>query len=153
MGNGEPGISRFAGDVLDRPGVRDVVVLIGINDLKGLGQPGAADVLAGYRRLVSAAHARGIRVTGGTLAPDFGHGAYNVAGERTRQEVNAAIRAGGVFDAVAEIDGALRDPADPKRLRPDLDSGDHLHPNDAGYAAMGAVVRGVLAESWRADPS
>jgi lysophospholipase L1-like esterase len=44
-----------------------------------------------------------------------------------------------VYDAVVDFDKALRDPYDPRRLRPDYDSGDHLHPSDEGYAQMAEV--------------
>ncbi|MGK5529109.1 SGNH/GDSL hydrolase family protein [Streptomyces sp. URMC 129] len=139
--NGASGLRRLATDVLPQAGVRTVVVQLGINDI--ILQPRKADagvILTGLRLLADQARAEGLRVVGATLAPFGGHGAYTEELERVRQQVNAAIRAGGVFDAVVDFDAALRDPALPQRLLPRFDSGDGLHPNDAGYAAMAAAV-------------
>ena len=85
-------------------------------------------------------HARGIRVIGGTIAP-FG-GAMMDGPERraTRQAVNRFIRTSRVFDGMVDFDAALRDPANPERLLPAFDSGDHLHPHDPGYQAMADAV-------------
>jgi lysophospholipase L1-like esterase len=89
---------------------------------------------------VARSHARGLRVIGGTLTPFKGCLCYSAREEVTRQAVNDWIRTSGTFDAVVDFDAALRDPDDPKRLLPAYDSGDHLHPGDAGYAAMGNAV-------------
>jgi hypothetical protein len=88
------------------------------------------------------AQARGLRVVGATIPPWKGWPRWTPRREATRQAVNAWIRAGGdgAFTAVADFDAALRDPADPRRLRPAYDSGDHLHPNDAGDAALARAV-------------
>ncbi|MEU0739914.1 SGNH/GDSL hydrolase family protein [Streptomyces sp. NPDC006134] len=133
-------LSRFPRDVLGRTGVRAVVVVLGVNDI--LRHPGAADpdrILDGLRTLVGQAHARGLKVVGATVMPFGGHRGHTAAREAVRQEINAEIRAGRVFDAVADFDKALRDPYDPRRLRSDYDCGDHLHPSDKGYARMGEV--------------
>lgn len=134
------GLSRFQRDVLGRTGVRVVVIDLGVNDI--LRNPGAADpeaILDGLRELVDRAHARGLRVVGATLMPFRGHRGYRDDREDVRRAINAEIRAGGVFDAVADFDKALHDPYDPRRLRADYDSGDHLHPSDRGYARMAEV--------------
>jgi len=154
---------RFGRDVLEQAGVRAVVVLIGINDI---GWPGTAfapadppanveQMIEGYRALIAQGRARGVKVIGGTLIPFRGalHGTpfagyWSPAKEVTRQAVNAWIRDGGEFDAVVDFDAALRDPADPARMLPMYDSGDHLHPGDAGYAAMAAAV--LRDVSWLA---
>lgn len=134
------GVSRFQRDVLGRAGVRAVVIDLGVNDI--LRNPGQADperIVAGLRELVSRAHARGLRVVGATLMPFRGHRGYRDDREAVRQAVNAEIRSGRVFDAVVDFDRALRDPYDPRRLRAEYDSGDHLHPSDEGYARMAEV--------------
>jgi len=145
--------ARFERDVLDQPGVRDVIVLEGINDIgfsaggPRLGEvprPGAgvsaAQIIAGYRQLIAAARARGLRIFGATLLPFQGAGYYSAAGEATREAVNHWIRTSGAFDGVIDFDKVMRDPADPLRLNPAYDSGDHLHPNDAGYQAMANAI-------------
>ncbi|MGV4981296.1 SGNH/GDSL hydrolase family protein [Streptomyces sp. NRAIS4] len=144
-GAGPNALARLDADALDRAGVRVLVVLEGINDIKGT--PTADDVTAyadAYRTLVARAHARGVRVIGVTLTPYRGFPAYTEAREAVRQRVNAFIRTGGTFDAVADADAALRDPADPTRLQPGYDPGDHLHFNDAGMAAVASTVRLAL---------
>jgi lysophospholipase L1-like esterase len=144
-GNGRPaenpsGLSRFQRDVLGRTGVKAVVIDLGVNDI--LKNPGRTDpraVTAGLRRLVERAHARGLRVVGATLMPFLGHRGYSDQRESVRQAINAEIRSGNVFDTYVDFDKALRDPYAPRRLRPDYDSGDHLHPSDEGYARMAEV--------------
>ncbi|MQY38624.1 hypothetical protein SRB17_66370 [Streptomyces sp. RB17] len=144
-GTGPSALARLDTDALDRAGVRVLVVLEGINDIKGT--PTAADVTAyadAYRTLVARAHARGVRVVGVTLTPYRGFSAYTDAREAVRQQVNSFIRTGGAFDAVADADAALRDPADPTRLLPAYDPGDHLHFNDTGMAVVAGEVRQAL---------
>jgi lysophospholipase L1-like esterase len=79
-------------------------------------------------------------VIGATLTPFAGAFAYSDAREAVRKEVNAWIRTAHAFDAVIDFEAATRDPARPDRLLPDYDSGDHLHPSDAGYRAMGQAI-------------
>jgi lysophospholipase L1-like esterase len=144
-GAGPSALARLDADALDRTGVRVLVVLEGINDIKGV--PTADDVsayAAAYRTLVARAHARGVRVVGVTLTPYRGFPAYTAAREAVRQRVNAFIRTGGVFDAVADADAALRDPAEPTRLLPAYDPGDHLHFNDTGMARLAGLVLRAL---------
>ncbi|MER6407692.1 SGNH/GDSL hydrolase family protein [Streptomyces viridosporus] len=134
------GLNRFGRDVLGRPHVRVVVVALGVNDI--LRHPGTADpdrIVAGMNALVAQAHAHGLKVVGATLMPFGGHRGHTDAREAVRQRINAEIRAGRVFDAVVDFDRALRDPYDPRRLRSDYDSGDHLHPSDKGYTRMAEV--------------
>ncbi|MDX3694142.1 SGNH/GDSL hydrolase family protein [Streptomyces europaeiscabiei] len=144
-GNGRPaenpsGLSRFQRDVLGRTGVKAVVIDLGVNDiLKNPGQADPAAITAGLRRLVEQAHARGLRVVGTTLMPFHGHRGYSDQRESVRQAINATIRSGNVFDTYVDFDKALRDPYAPRRLRPDYDSGDHLHPSDKGYEQMAEV--------------
>jgi lysophospholipase L1-like esterase len=139
--------ARFARDALDQAGVRDVIVLEGINDIGTSVGPRHADtgltparIIAGYRDLITQAHARGVRIFGATLLPYQGAGYYSPAGEAIREAVDAWIRTSGAFDGVVDFDAAMRDPANPLRLNPSYDSGDHLHPNDAGYQAMADAI-------------
>ena len=133
--------ARFGRDALDQPGVRDIIVLEGINDIGfSAGRVGAARIIAGYEQLIARAHARGLKIFGATLLPFQGAGYYTAAGEATREAVNAWIRTSGAFDAVIDFDAIMHDPADPLRLNPGYDSGDHLHPSDAGYQAMADAI-------------
>jgi lysophospholipase L1-like esterase len=138
-------LARFDRDVLSLPNVTHLIMLEGINDIgfqnipdnKNPGPPIEPNALiAAYRQVIGRAHQHGIKVIGGTLVPFQGAMYYSAAGDQTREAVNEWIRSGGEFDAVVDFDRALRDPAEPKRLAAAYDSGDHLHPSDAGYAAM-----------------
>jgi len=151
-GNGESGLHRFDRDVLAQPGVTHVIVLLGINDLRrrptapdpNAEQVTADEMIAGYKQLISRAHARGIKIIGATLLPweneTFVQGAYTPEGGAKRQAINAWIRSSGAFDAVIDFDKILQDPAHPNRMLPMWDSGDHLHPGDAGYRHMGESI-------------
>ncbi|MFF3365672.1 GDSL-type esterase/lipase family protein [Streptomyces misionensis] len=144
-GAGTSALGRLDADALDRTGARILVVFEGINDIKGLPPANDPAAYAGaYRTIVDRAHAHGIRVVGVTLTPFNGFAAYTVAREEVRQRVNAFIRTGGVFDAVADADAAVRDRADPTRIRAAYDPGDHLHFSDAGMAAVAETVRRTL---------
>ncbi|MER5545088.1 SGNH/GDSL hydrolase family protein [Streptomyces sp. CG4] len=136
----ESGLGRFGRDALSHPNVKVVVIDLGVNDI--LRNPRLADpnsIITGLRTLVRDAHARGLKVVGATLMPFQGHRDYTPARETVRRQVNAQIRAGGVYDAVVDFDKALRDPYAPRRLRADYDSGDHLHPSDRGFAKMAKI--------------
>ena len=135
-------LSRLDTDVLTATGARSVIVLLGINDIGGQPQHRTpAPIIAALRQVAAQLQARGLRVIGGTLTPFGGSSNYSEELEGVRLAVNQFIRTGGAFDAVVDFDAALRDPADPHRMRPEYDSGDHLHPKDAGYKAMAAAVR------------
>ncbi|WP_406445060.1 SGNH/GDSL hydrolase family protein [Streptomyces sp. NBC_01613] len=136
----QSGLGRFSRDALARTDVKVVIIDLGVNDI--LRNPRLADpnkILDGLRTLVRQAHARGIKVIGATLMPFQGHRGYTPAREAVRHQVNAEIRSGRVYDAVVDFDKALRDPYNPRKLRSDYDSGDHLHPSDKGYAQMAQV--------------
>lgn len=150
-GMGVNAAARLARDVFSVPGLRSVIVLLGTNDLGWPGGPFAPqdrpvppqELIDGLRQLIAQARAHNVRIVGATLTPFEGalqgtplEGHYSPGKERARQAVNAWIRDSGEFDAVIDFDRILRDPARPARLRADLDSGDHLHPGDAGYRAM-----------------
>lgn len=146
---GDSGLKRFDRDVLAQPGVTDVVMLLGVNDLRNRrGDPdedvSAAQMIAGYRQIALRAKGHGLRMMAATLLPfeheTFNPGCWTPEREAIRQEINGWIRTGSAFDAVIDLDAALRDPTNPVRMRPELDCGDHLHPNDAGYRAMGDAI-------------
>lgn len=138
-------LARFDRDVLAVPGVEKVIVLMGINDIQYShrypSQAVTADeMIAALGQLVSRAHARGVRIIGGTITPFGGSGDYTAEGEAARSKVNQWIRDSGAFDGVIDFDLAIRDPLHPDQLSIALDSGGRLHPNDAGYALMGDAV-------------
>lgn len=150
-GMGVNALARIEQDVLSQPGVTDLIVLIGINDIGWPGSPFApaenpvtlGELIFAYSQLITSAHARGLRVVGATLPPFEGAlegtpyaGHYSAAKEQLRQQLNSWIRDAADFDAVADFDALLRDPGNPRRLQAIYDSGDHLHPGDAGYQAM-----------------
>lgn len=143
-GQATAALDRFWRDVASVPGVTSMILLEGINDIGNSGKDGAPltpdDIIAGYRQMIARAHAQGIRIIGATLTPALGAGYMSPEKDRLREAANRFIRTGGEFDGVVDFDKAVRDPADPEHIRPDLDPGDHLHPNDAGYRAMGDAV-------------
>jgi len=103
----------------------------------------AEEIIEGHLQLIARAHAQGLRIYGGTLTPFEGTifpGYFSAAGEVKRQAVNRWIRTSGAYDAVIDFDAAIRDPLQPTRMLPAYDSGDHLHPNDAGYRAMADAI-------------
>lgn len=151
---GSSALTRFDRDVMARTGIQWMLLLEGINDINFTALPGvpaseqttAEQLIEGLQQLVDRAHVRGIKVMGGTLLPMGGLWLHNPQTEALRQTVNAWIRTSGAFDAVVDFDAVTRDPANPQRLRPDYDSGDFIHPNDAGNAAMAdAIDLGVFA--------
>jgi lysophospholipase L1-like esterase len=142
--------ARLDRDVLAAPGAKYMILLEGINNI---GIPGAFglvnevvsadDIIAGHKQIIARARERGLKIYGGTLTPFEGTifpGYYTPAGEAKRQAVNHWIRTSRAFDAVIDFDKAIRDPANPTRMLPAYDSGDHLHPNDAGYQAMANFI-------------
>ncbi|MER5756157.1 SGNH/GDSL hydrolase family protein [Streptomyces sp. NPDC002088] len=138
-------LKRFRHDALGQPGVKDVILFEGINDIGNNAGPDggpltAQDLINGYRTLIDEAHAARVRVVGATLMPDKGNGYYTPAAEAIRQNVNDWIRTSDAFDGVIDFDQAMRDPADPSALNPAYDSGDHIHPNDAGMEAMSEAI-------------
>jgi len=143
---GPSGNSRFDRDVLGVTGVTHTLILMGINDIGFSVDPAptqevsAQQIIDAISGAAARAEARGVKVVLGTLLPYRGAAYYSDAGEVKRQAVNVWIRANTGVDGVVDFDSVMRDPADVARLNPAYDSGDHLHPNDAGYAAMAAAV-------------
>jgi lysophospholipase L1-like esterase len=154
-GMGRAGLVRASRDVFAQPGVKAVIVKFGTNDI---GWPGggfapdeemvsAEDIIQGYRELIEMAHANNVRIIAGTIAPNEGvakgsiiEGHHSPEKDRIRQTVNQWIRESGAFDDFVDFDAVLRDPENPARMKAELDSGDHLHPGDAGYKAMAAAI-------------
>ncbi|MFD3614259.1 SGNH/GDSL hydrolase family protein [Streptomyces sp. NPDC058676] len=152
---GEKGVHRLRRDVLELAGVDTLAVLIGLNDI-GFSETDeqptyrpapvveAEEVVAGHRELIRQGKRRGLRVIGCTLLPFGGSDHWGEHAAKVSHEVDEWIRCAGEYDAVADLRRALADPADPDRLRPAYDFGDHLHPNDEGYAVMAEVVARCL---------
>jgi len=150
---GESGLKRFERDVLNQPGVKYVILGLGINDIAFPGSLTPASeiitadsIIIGYRQLIARAHRKGIKIIGTTNAPiensflDLGPQVtpitfYTVEKESVRQKVNEWILHSGEFDGVVDLDKVLRDPNRPTQINPVYDSGDHLHPNNAGCVA------------------
>ncbi|AWH53147.1 lipase [Stenotrophomonas sp. ESTM1D_MKCIP4_1] len=154
-GMGEAALARFPRDALDQPGVASVIVLLGINDISWPGtafarnetRPTLEELQAGYRALAQQARARGVRILGATLPPFAGalpdtplDDYYAADKDALRRQLNDWLRSESPFDALIDLDAALRDPAEPSRMAPAFDSGDHLHPGDAGNRAMAEAV-------------
>lgn len=148
-GLGPNALARFDRDVLAQAGVRFLIVFEGINDIgtakdaraRGEAHATAADIIAAYEQLIARARTHGLQVIGATITPYTGADFYfSPEGEADRQAVNTWIRSSGRFDAVIDFDAALRNPAEPNRLSPAFDSGDHLHPSIDGYRALADAV-------------
>jgi lysophospholipase L1-like esterase len=154
-GAGISALARFERDVLSQPGVSHVVIFVGINDI---GWPGTAielggivrtadEIIAGYKQLIERAHLRSIRVIGSPLTPFENafagrpnQGYFAPDNEAKRLAVDDWIRSSGAFDGIIDFDKVLADPAHPGAIAAVYDSGDNLHPNDAGYRAMGEAI-------------
>ena len=142
-GAGLSALARFDKDVLTQTGVTHVVVMEGINDIgvaRANPRPSADDLIAAHRQLIARAHARGLTIYGATLTPFEGAAYYTPEGEAKRQALNTWIRTSGEYDGVIDFDAVTRDPAAPSKFAAFADSGDHLHPGDAGYQAMGDTI-------------
>ena len=161
---GPAAVQRLERDVLSLSGVSTVVWLEGTNDFSRNGTASAEAVQVGMRDAVGRIRARlpGVRMVGATVVSALGstspaHGFAEQ--DEKRRALNAFIRDSGLFDAVVDFDAATLDPGT-GGLRPEMvpDSttggpGDRLHPNRAGYLAMGASVDlGAVAPSVAAKP-
>jgi lysophospholipase L1-like esterase len=154
---GENALARLNRDIFTQSGLTTIILFEGTNDI---GQPDtptakippqyapclskapitADNLIAGYKQIIAQAHARGLKIIGATILPYQGFGGWTAQGEAKRIAVNDWIKAGGKFDGVIDFDAALADPRNPARLLPAYDSGDHLHPGQAGHKAMGEAV-------------
>lgn len=145
--SGPSALARLDRDVLAQTGAKYIIVSLGTNDIGRTFFPTHPDegvtaeqMIWGLRQIILRAHARGIKVIGTTLNPFEGASYYNADGEKMRQAVNTFTQTSGAFDGVIDFDRVTRDPDQPTRLLPAYDSGDHLHPNDAGYKVMADAI-------------
>ena len=151
-------VARFGPDALARPGVKAAILLEGVNDI-GFSQSigrltaphsnvSADQIIAGYTQMIAQAHAAGVPIFGATLTPFRGARYWTPSGEAKREEINRWISSSGEFDGVIDFAKAVADPDHPEQLASRYDSGDHLHPNDAGYRAMAAAINlGTLLQA------
>jgi lysophospholipase L1-like esterase len=146
---GDSGLRRFDRDVIAQPGVTHAIIMLGTNDLRNRSakpeeEVNAAQMIAGLKQLALRGQSARIKMIGCTLTPfwneTFLPGAWNARREAVREAVNAWVREAGAFDAVVDFDAALRDPENRRRMLPKYDCGDHLHPSDLGYRAMGDAI-------------
>ncbi|MGZ4345000.1 MAG: SGNH/GDSL hydrolase family protein [Solirubrobacteraceae bacterium] len=151
-------VACFGPDALARPGVKAAILLEGVNDI-GFSQSigrltaphsnvSADQIIAGYTQMIAQAHAAGVPIFGATLTPFRGARYWTPSGEAKREEINRWISTSGEFDGVIDFAKAVADPEHPEQLASRYDSGDHLHPNDAGYRAMAAAINlGTLLQA------
>ena len=154
IAGGESALERLDRDVIAQTGVTDVILLEGINDIGFSNFPEgdeyedyepttevtAEEIIHGMKQIIARVHAQGLNVLGGTLTPFKGATYYYEEGEEKRQTVNEWIRTSGAFDGVVDFDEVIRDPDDPQQMLPEYDSGDNIHPSDAGYQAMAEAI-------------
>ncbi len=147
-------LARFDADVLGQPKADTVILMMGINDVgwpgSGLAlhdpEPTADAIIEGYKQLIARAHDHGMKIIGATLTP-FGdafagtpfEGYYTPDKEKIRLALNDFIRS-GAFDGVIDFDKVIVDPQRPGYALPKYGKGDNLHPNPAGYKAMGDAI-------------
>jgi lysophospholipase L1-like esterase len=143
-GLGPTGVSRFDRDILNQQGVRWAIVFEGVNDIGGVRSAAAAtatadNLIAAYRQMIAKAHAKNIRIYGGTILPFNGNSYYNQYSESCRNTVNQWIRTKGNFDECVDFDKAMRNPLDTTRLVSTYQN-DGLHPDAPGYKKMGESI-------------
>jgi lysophospholipase L1-like esterase len=157
---GADGLARFDRDVLAAPGVTHVIVQMGNNDIFTINPSETVtvdQVIQGHKQLIERAHAKGLKIFGCTLTPVQGFllpgtpfAVWTPTNELKRQALNAWIRTSGSYDAVIDFDRVLRDPSQPARILPALDSGDHGHPTDAGYKALAdSIDLNLFSDDYR----
>lgn len=156
---GEGALERFEQDVFQTPGNRVDCVIFeeGVNDII---QPydntcpqyekvTAAQILDGYSRIAQIAHGYNTNVLGSTVMPFKGFNAvWNNDSEATRQQINACLRSGQIFDRLVDFEAVVRDPEDPARLAPEHDCGDHIHPSVTG----GQAIADSIDLNWILEP-
>ncbi|MFD5271541.1 SGNH/GDSL hydrolase family protein [Streptomyces sp. NPDC058335] len=147
---GESATARFRRDVVLQPGARTVIVLAGTNDIrqqsgttgcaKGAPRINAQQLIDGHRYLIKWAHERGLKAIGATLPPCSCIGRNETIRNQLNQWIRRTAGTRNGYDALTDFDRALANPHKPNTLRPAYDSGDHVHPNDAGYQRMAQAI-------------
>jgi lysophospholipase L1-like esterase len=148
---GRAGLSRFAWDIQEAPGIKTVLMALGVNDISEPGgDPGMSpdiselcspdDLINGFKEIIAMCHDRHLCIAGCTISPFGGYKTYNEKTAGIRREVNQWILESGEFDFTIDFSAALADPDNPDCMLPKYDSGDHLHPNEAGGRAMADAV-------------
>ncbi|MDN6029531.1 MAG: SGNH/GDSL hydrolase family protein [Lactococcus plantarum] len=135
---GQSALSRLDRDVFNRPGLKDILLLEGINDINT--GASANKIIEGYKKIINQAHTSGVRVIAVTIPPFKVYPTWSVKKEKVRQKVNHWILTSGAFDGTVDFSKVLVASGNLEELNPSYDSGDHLHPNNAGYKAMGNAV-------------
>jgi lysophospholipase L1-like esterase len=147
--SGPSALARFDRDVIAQAGVKYVVMLEAINDIGHSQDPDPAkrfdiitadDLILGFTQLAERAHTHGIKFYAATILPYGGAKYASPSGEEMRQTVNKWIRTTNLIDGFVDFEKTVQDPANPTAYMPAYDSGDHLHPKDAGYKAMGDSI-------------
>ncbi len=137
---GVSALARFDSDALTQPNLKGIILLEGINDIGRAGNLPAQQIIDGYRQLIARAHAARVKIYGATLTPFQGSSYWTQRHDATRDAVNRWIHRTHAFDGIIDFADTVADPRNPEKLNPAYDSGDHLHPNDAGYQAMARAV-------------
>lgn len=144
-GLGPTALNRFDRDVLSQSGTKWLIILEGINDIGGIRKAEdasaiAQEIIEGYKVMIDKAHAKGIKVFGGTILP-FEKSFYDAPYKQdARDIVNEWIRTKGNFDAVIDFDKTMASGVGSKTILPDMHDNDFLHPNEKGYQRMGEAV-------------
>ena len=147
IGTGERLSKRLDRDAFDLTDIKAIILHEGINDLRRYPNTHAEDIISEMKTIIARTHQHGLKIYVATLAPYKGSRLYTERGEKTREAINHWIRTSNELDGVIDFDKTLRDPIDPKRMRSDYHSGDHIHPNDKGYQAMADSIDLSLFDS------
>ncbi len=139
---GVAALTRMNRDVFAQSGLQSVILFEGINDIGY--SAASADIISGYQQVVAAAHTAGRKIFGATLTPFKNSGIWSADRQATWDAVNSWIRTSGAFDGVLDFAAATASSSDSQVLNSAYDSGDHLHPNDAGTQAMADSVNLTL---------
>ena len=140
---------RFDRDILMQSGVKKVIIFEGINDIgaakSGNSETVARQIIESIQGMVRKAKAQKMKVYLGTITPFKGAGYYSHFHEAARLYVNDWIRSQAKnVDGILDFAKLLQDPNDDRRMKREYASNDWLHPNPAGYKAMGIYAAGII---------